>query len=456
MKTKIICRKDLCADAMFDAIHSAFDKIKDYRENKPIIPLSDALMSGFAMFSLKEPSLLSFDKKISADPNLLSIYNVTNAPSDTGLRKILDDVNPEDLRPVFKNVFNKFQRGKGLENMAFLDGYYLISADGTGYFSSNEVHCDNCMEKKSRDGKIEYYHQVYGASLVHPDCKEVLPLCPEIIMKQDGKTKNDCERNAAKRFLKKYRQDHPNLKTIIIEDSLSSNTPHIKDLRKYNCSYILGVKKGDHKFLFNYIESKKEDVSEFNKEELVLRVGSKNQPLAEIKIRHKFRFINQVPLNESNQDVLINFIEYWEEKFDNKTQKYKTQHFSWVTDIEIATNNVHQLMRGGRARWKIENETFNTLKNQGYNFEHNFGHGSKNLSTVFAHLLMLAFLVDQIQAMACGLFKAALEKVGKKSYLWEKIRGLFFHYDFHSMEHLLKVILYGQKREYAVSLENTS
>jgi len=386
-----------------------------------------------------------FDKKISAEPNLLSIYGVKNAPADTSMRKILDDINPEDLRPVFKNVFNKFQRGKGLENMTFLDGHYLVSADGTGYFSSNEVHCDNCMEKKSRDGKIEYYHQMYGASLVHPDCKEVIPLCPELIMKQDGKTKNDCERNAAKRFLEKYRKDHPNLKTIIIEDSLSSNAPHIKDLELHNCRYILGVKKGDHKFLFNYVESKilKND---FNKLEHTDDKG----------IKHKFHFINQVPINESNQDVLINFVEYWEERFDKKTQKYKTQHFSWVTDIEVNIENVYQIMRGGRARWKIENETFNTLKNQGYNFEHNFGHGNKNLSTVFAYLLMLAFLFDQIQAMACGLFKAALEKIGRKSYLWEKIRYLFFSFNLDSMEQILRAIVYGFKKETLIILDNST
>ena len=92
---------------------------------------------------------------------------------------------------------------------------------------------------------------------------------------------------------------------------------------------------------------------------------------------HKFKCIEKVPLNESNKDLKVNFIEYWE-----TTKKGKTLHFSWVTDLPVNKNNVYQLMRVTRSRWKIENETFNTLKNQGYHFEHNFGHGNKNLSTI--------------------------------------------------------------------------
>jgi hypothetical protein len=90
-----------------------------------------------------------------------------------------------------------------------------------------------------------------------------------------------------------------------------------------------------------------------------------------------------MPLNDSRSDVRVNFIEYWE------VSKDKTQHFSWVTDFRVTKYNVYTLMRGGRARWKIENETFNTLKNQGYHFEHNDGHGEQNLSVVLATLMML-------------------------------------------------------------------
>lgn len=99
-------------------------------------------------------------------------------------------------------------------------------------------------------------------------------------------------------------------------------------------------------------------------------------------------------------------------------------------------------MRGGRARWHIENETFNTLKNQGYHFEHNYGHGVQNLSVVFAMLMMLAFLVDQTQQLCCGLFRAVWQKLGSKRALWEILRSHFYHFTFRSMRQLYEAMLY--------------
>ncbi len=96
--------------------------------------------------------------------------------------------------------------------------------DGTGYFSSTEIHCGQCCEKHHRDGRVTWYHQLLGAVLVNPDHKEVFPFAPEPILKHDGMSKNDCERNAAKRFLKEARRKHPHMKFVVIEDGpLASN-----------------------------------------------------------------------------------------------------------------------------------------------------------------------------------------------------------------------------------------
>ncbi len=158
------------------------------------------------------------------------------------------------------------------------------------------------------------------------------------------------------------------------------------------------------------------------------------------EVVHRFRFVNDVPLKASRADVRVNFIEYWEIGQDT------VQHFSWVTDLRVNKRNVFHLMRGGRARWKIENETFNTLKNQGYNFEHNYGHGEQNLSVVFATIMMLAFLVDQTQQLCCALFQAVWAKLGSKRRLWERMRALFYDDALGSMRHLLEALLYGLKK----------
>jgi hypothetical protein len=436
-KTKVKLRKYLNADALFSLVRSGFEKIKDHRLGPIKIPLTDALMSAFAMFSLKDPSLLAFEERRSGYTNLKTVYLVNNVPCDTQMRTILDEVDPDDIEPLFSDVFRQLQRGKALEKMVFMNGCYLLSVDGTGYFSSNSVHCDFCSVKtNSKTGEITYYHQMLGAAIVHPDYKEVVPLAPEPIIKQDGETKNDCERNACKRFFDKLRTVHPHLRLIVIEDALSSNAPHIHELEKHQLHYILGVKKGDHAFLFDYVESAVKDG-------LTTEIEYKDEDTV-----YKFRFINQTPLNASNQDVLVNFVEYWE------TTPKKTMHFSWVTDIPVTEENVSEIMRGGRARWKIENETFNTLKNQGYNFEHNYGHGEKNLSVVFAMLMMLAFLVDQAQQLACRLFQAVWKKLGSKRSLWENTRSLFFGFKFDSMKDIHRALLYGFKRDYPVILED--
>jgi len=425
-------RKHLSADALFRNIYAGFEKIPDGQPPDASISLADALMSGFALFALKDSSLLAFDKRRKEDPgNLESIFHIQNVPCDTQMRTILDPVSPEALRPMFRDVFRQLQRGKALEQLTFLDGHYLLSLDGTGYFSSEKVHCDSCMQKTSRNGKTTYYHQMLGAAIVHPDFKEVVPLMPEPIIKQDGQTKNDCERNAAKRFFEHFRADHPHLPVIVIEDALSSNAPHIRECQRYNLRFLLGVKEGDHAFLFQRVRELRErgEVEEF---ELFDEASG---------VRHRYRIAQQVPLNESNAELLVNFLEYWEIHPNGRTQ-----HFSWVTDLALDRQRAPLLVRGGRARWKIENETFNTLKNQGYQFEHNFGHGQQNLSVVFAMLMMLAFLLDQTQQLCCPLFRAVWEKLGSKKMLWERMRSFFREYIVYSMRELWEALFHGYEK----------
>src|SRR5918911_385341 len=422
-------RKHLSADALFGLVRNGFAHIPDDRRSETGIALADALMAAFAMFSLKAPSLLAFDKE-RVEGNLHTIYGIERVPCDTRMREMLDPVSPKVLRPLFTSVFRQLQRGKALEPMAFLDGHYLLALDGTEYFSSKTIHCASCLQRSHRNGAVTYAHQMLGAALIHPDQRAVIPLMPEPIVNRDGTEKNDCERNAAKRFVAKLRQDHPHLKFIITEDSLSSNAPHIETLHAHGLHYILGVKEGDHAYLFQQVQAA----------EHAGRVTSYERHDRAAGAVHRFRFVNDVPLNASHVEVRVNFIEYWE------SSATKVQHFSWVTDLRVSKRNVFHLMRGGRARWKIENETFNTLKNQGYNFEHNYGHGTQNLSVVFAVLMMLAFLVDQAQQLCCALFQAVWAKLGSKRLLWERMRALFYDYALASMRELFEALWYGFKK----------
>lgn len=434
MVGKIAERKHLSADALFSLVKSGFARIPDHRSRSIGIALPDALMSAFAMFSLKCPSLLEFDEQKRNDENLQSIYKIGKVPCDTQMRTILDAVDPVALRPMFRDVFRQVQRGKVLEQFVYLEGCYLLALDGTGYFSSGKLHCPSCMEKVSRDGSVTYYHQMLGAVLIHPGLKEVIPLCPEPIIKQDGATKNDCERNAARRFLGKFRQDHPHLGVIVVEDGLSSNAPHIRDLMDNGMHFILVVKEGDHPFLFSHVEER-ENAGEVIDVEVHDRDPNSG-------VRHLITIVHDVPLNESNQDLLLDFVRY----IEVNEEKDSIRVFTWVTDFKAKRSNVWKIVCGGRSRWHIENETFNTLKNQGYHLEHNYGHGNQNLSVNLALVMMLAFLVDQVLQRSSRLFQAAWQKLRRKRTLWQNMRSLFEDFSFQSMNEVYATLFYGHKK----------
>ena len=337
---KLSLKKQLSAPGLIGSVFHCFNRIRDPNppSQKSSISLTDHLMSGLAVFGLKCPSLLDYDlkrRKTAIKHNLSTLYHVKNPPSDTYMRERLDEVDPLTLRPAFKKLFALFQRGKGLEEYQYMDGSVLISGDGTGHFASSNISCPSCCQKNHKDGSKTYYHQMFGACIVHPSKRNVIPLCPETILNRDGSEKNDCERNACKRFLENFRREHPHLKAILLEDGLSSNAPNIQMIEKHELSYILVAKPGDHKWLFEQLE--KSDQANYHEEE------------DEDGTYHQFRFVNQVELNQSSPEVKVNMLEY-----RRTNSKGKEVNFSWVTNLKLSKNNVMKIAKAGRARWKIE------------------------------------------------------------------------------------------------------
>ncbi len=292
------------------------------------------------------------------------------------------------------------------------------------------MHWAACLQKVHRNGAITYFHPMLGAAMLHPDRREVIPVMPEPLVQHAGTDKNAGERNAAKRFVAKLRQDHPHLKCIVTEDRLSAHAPHIETLHNHARHSLLGGKEGDHAFLFQQVQAA----------EHAGRVTFSERHDRAAGVVHRFRFVNDVPLNAAHTGVRVNGIESGEQGAD------KVQHFSWVTDFRVSTRNVYHLMRGGRARWKIENEPCNTLKNQGDNCAHNYGHGEQHLSVVCALLRRLAFWVDQAQQRGCALFQAVWAKLGSKRMLWERMRARLYDDAFASMRQLFEALWDGFKK----------
>lgn len=426
-----LTRKYLSADGMLNTVRKSLHEEKLTELPNSEYSWQDCVMSGLAIFGFKCPSLLQFEKQKSTEPlirrNLKALYQVDKVPSDTCLRERLDRLSPVILRRSFKQIFAHLQRGKALEQYQYLDGRYIVSLDGTGQFSSKKVHCKNCCEKKQRSSKeVTYYHQMVGAVLVHPDKKVVIPFAPEPIIKGDGATKNDCERNASKRLLQDFRREHPHLKVVIVEDALASNYPHLSLLDSLSMDYIIGVKPGDHTYLFDWIKD---------------LPGQKHTLVDEKETQHDFCMYHDIPLNDKHHDYRVNVLTYTE---TNKKGYKKT--FSWVTRLPLTVDNVYKVMRAGRSRWRIENETFNTLKNQGYNFEHNYGHGYENLCSVMTMLMLLSFLIDQVQQLCCKSYQQARKHVGTFVGLFEFARSLIKLFVWGNFDQLWEYIAYPEKR----------
>ena len=429
--SKIRFRRHLSMPQLLSMAGRIFESIPDPVNHRGFT-LRDCLLSGMAVFFLKLPSLLQFDLKTRGetdDPsvafNLRTLFGVAKAPSDTCLRERLDRIDPSHLRPTFRSIFAKLQRAKVLEHFATLDGHYLLSLDGTGYYSSKRIHCSSCCVRNRRNGTRTYQHQMMGGALVHPDSKIVIPLAPEMITRQDGTNKNDCERNASKRFITQFRKEHRHLRTIVVEDALASNAPHVQHLRDNNIRFILGVKPGDHKFLFDWVGSHPD-----------VRTHTRTERTGKGVTTHEFRWVHDVPLNEANIDFEVNFLHYTEIGPDDNRRTW-----SWVTDLPLSKERMMPMMRAGRARWKVENEQFSALKNVfGYNFEHNQGHGNQYLANVMATLCVLMFLVEQTVELCCSVHQGALKKQLRRKYLWEKIRMLFTLIHIRDWEHFYRLL----------------
>jgi hypothetical protein len=424
--------KHLSFSSLRSGLTSLFRELPDWRQAKRVNhTIHDVVMSGFAMMYFQEPSMLQFQESLRNDEgrdNLQTLFGVETIPKDTQMRSVLDELDREQFRPAFKDFTSRLQRGKHLEQYKLSDGSYLCSIDGSEYFGSDALNCSGCLTKQTR-ATLRYSHQILQGALMHPDKRQVIPLMPEEIRNSDGMAKQDCEINAGKRFITHLRHDHPKMKFTIAGDGLTSKQPMIEHIRRAQMNFILVAKPGDHKILMEWVGEQK-SLGEVKSKRVTDDRGR----------THVYEWINGVPLNGNADTVEVNYFSY--RLIDTKNGERKvTLKYSWVTDFEINSKKVEELTQAGRCRWKIENECFNTLKNQGYHIEHNYGHGKKNLSFNFLILTLFAFFSHQIAELTDPLYQACRKKLGSKLRLWGNIRAYLRIFVFDSMEMLFSFVL---------------
>ncbi len=412
-------------DKLIKLVRKGIKTVTDPRSKNFTYEISNMLNLAFSMFHLKDSSLSSFREQYSVRAeNLKRVYGVEKLPGNIALRESIDEVIPSELQGLFKPQLDLLTKQGVFKERHVLGDFTVISVDGTGHYCSGIKGCPQCMIKNHRNGKTTYYHQLLGAVAVHPNQSTVFPVACEPIVKQDGSTKNDCELNASKRIIPQIRAAMEDKKIIAVFDALYINGPHIKALRKQMMSYIIGS-KGQ-----TYVDVQIEGLRK-NKQLQNLTWQTEDKKCTA-------NFANELILNGQHQEILVNYFEYFET--DKKTGE-QTFYSTWITDISITTENIKELVDVARSRWKIENETFNTLKNQGYHLEHNYGHGKKYLATNFAILTFLAFLIDQIAQHLDKDFQDAKAVCKTFKSLWEKIRSVFYLLPTMSMNAIYRFII---------------
>lgn len=401
-----------------------FQALPEHRANNIRYVLADVLKSAFAMFSLKSPSLLDFKKQtVPEENNLRSIYRINGAiPCDNQMRGILDPFDPAHLRPLFHSGYWKLRRAGVIREYQYWDKFVIVAIDGVEHFSSKTVHCPSCLTRTHRNGEVSYHHAGLAAVLVNPAQAEVFPLDFEPVLRQDGTQKNDCERNAAKRLCADLHQRYHDQDILLVEDALYATAPHLRQISGYGWKYVLNVKPDSHVSLFKQFAGRQArgDVKELR------QIDAKG-------IQHDYVWTNELVLCDSAPDLRVNFLLY-----EQTTPDGEVKRWTWITNLQFTARTVERVMRAGRSRWQIENETFNTLKNQGYHFEHNYGHGQQHLATVLALLMLLAFLVDQIQQRCSQTFRGLWRGLKTKAKLWNSLRSLFSVLVFDSMAALFQ------------------
>lgn len=398
-----------------------FASLDDGRAFNASYALLDALKAAFAIYSLKVPSLFQFRTMSEAeDHNLNTVYKIGRIPSDNGLRKLLDGLDPATLRMGFAHLARHVRASGLFTRYHVWRDYVAVSVDGVEHFCSKKVSCPRCLRRRHRDGSVSNYHAMLSAAMVKPGLAEVLPLDHEPIRQQDGEVKNDCERTAVHRLLANFEATHPDLATIFVLDALYACAPVVERIgQNARWRYLIGVKEKGHAHLFAQFD------------ELDSRYQIPWREWKQGRQEHAVGYANDLELNATHTGLRVNLL-----YAIIRDRGGKETTFTFITDIELNEQNVVQLLAAGRARWKIENETFNTLKNQGYQFEHNYGHGKENLCTVMAYVMMLAFWVDQLQQAANRKFGALLTKLKTRVKLWDAIRSVFRVEAVDSMDHI--------------------
>jgi hypothetical protein len=420
-------------DKIVEALCKQMEELPDHRTGKNVTyTLKDAALSAFAVFFTQSPSFLEYQramKRSKGRSNAESIFGIEKIPCDNQIRKLLDPIEPRHLFPMFEMIFEELKQSGELDTFCAFDDNLLFPFDGTQYFSSQKIDCQNCSHKTLSDGSLIYSHSVIIPVVVKPGVNKVIVLEPEFITPQDGHDKQDCEQEAAKRWVRRNAQQYATTKVTVLGDDLYCKQPFCELLLEKAFNFILVCKPDSHPALYDWLDH--------------LVVGL-DGGLHQFSVRHwngrfgeifTYRYAKHVPLRADQDTLIVNWCEL---TIANETSGEILYRNAFATNHLITRTTVAPIVRAGRARWKSENENHNVLKTKGYHLEHNYGHGEVHLASLLLTLNLLAFLFHTALDLLhekYQLLRAAL--VTRKTF-FDDIRALLRYHLFQNWNELLE------------------
>jgi hypothetical protein len=398
--------------------------------------MADIALSAFAVFFTQCPSFLSFQQNLEQTHgrnNARSLFQLGRIPSDNHVRQTLDPVEPRHLFSLFDDLHQAFAEAGLLSAMRAVRDTRLIALDATWYFSSQSqnIHCPNCSSLRHTAGQTTHFHSAITPVIVSPGHAQVVPLRPEFITPQDGQVKQDCELNAAKRWLAAHAHRYATGNDTLLGDDLYAHQPFCRQVLLHGFHFLFTCQPASHAHLSGWVEA----------------LAASARPMLKLRVKgqsnrweyHQYRWANGVPLTDAQDALQVN----WCELTITDGAGAVCYRNSFITDWELNADHVAGLVAAGRARWKIENESNNVLKNRGYHLEHNFGHGKQHLASLLATMNLLAFGLHTLLELTDASYRLIRATVGARRKFFHHLEALTTYLYFESWERLMDFMMKG-------------
>jgi len=430
--------KPLALSKLIAHFRESWQGLPDYRKanNNTRYSIADAGLAAFSTFFMQTPSFLAYQRTMEQSKgrsNSQSLFQLEKIPSDTQIRNLLDPITPDYFHSEYQWVLAELEKSGRLEDFRDHQKTLLVALDGLTYHSSPSIHCSECLQRQDSQGTLHYYHSAITPVIVKPDSPHVLPLPPELIVPQDGYEKQDCERAAVKRWLAQHTQHDSAWTKSYLGDDLYANQPLCQQIAEtYQQFFVFVCKPDSHATLY-------QEIGLLEKVAGVTTLAQRqwNGRQAEM---WTYRFATQLPLRAGSDALLVNWFELTITHAKTGALLFRN---SWITNHLLSAQTVAPLAQVGRTRWKVENETINVLKNQGYHLEHNFGHGKQHLSTVLFSLNLLAFLTHTAQHLVNAAYRLLRQTLAVRRTFFHDLKALTRYLLFESWEALFAFMLDG-------------